>query len=191
MLFLSLVAAFGGAEVAVRRWRLVLGALSGAVSACAMPPTYVQTETYREPERSQIAEKVEYNAEQPSAEFFPNIESLLAYRRGACALPEQEQELLFREFRAERSDSSNLAILMLASCSPDQTPGLLADHLAKAGAMETGPSELQGLVELMSAQLRSYALVERRLRDTENRLERMITGLREIEAEMGGGDNGL
>jgi len=172
----------------VPRWRLLLWALSGAVSACAMPPTHVLTELYREPERSQMTERVE-SSTGPNAEPFPSVESLLAYRRGACALPGQEQELLLRGFQAEGSDRSTLAILMLASCAPDQTPELLANHLAKAGAMEHGLPGLEELVALMAAQLRSYTLVERRLRETENRLERMITGLREIEAEMGGGVN--
>lgn len=166
------------------KWRLVLWTLSAAVSGCTMAPAYVYTESYREAERSPMVERTE-----TASEPFPNVERLLTYRRDACALPAQEQELLLRESRSERSDNSTLAILMLASCAPDQTPGLLANYLTKAGAVSHGPPGLEELVELMAAQLRSYILVERRLRETENRLERMITGLREIEAEMGGGDN--
>ena len=165
-------------------WRLVLWALSVAASGCTVAPAHVYTESYREPERSPMAERTE-----TAHERFPNVERLLAYRRDACARPAQEQELLLRESRAERSDNSTLVILMLASCAPDKTPGLLANYLTKAGAMNHGPPGLEELVELMAAQLRSYILVERRLRETENRLERMITGLREIEAEMGGGEN--
>lgn len=168
----------------MRLRRLVLWALTGAVSACAMPPTHVLTEVYREPESVQFAVDAEQNAEP-----FTSVQSMLAYRSGVCALPEQQQASLLQEFRVERSDRATLGILMLASCSPDQTPGLLANHLVKAGAIEHAPPGLHELLALMGAQLRSYALVERRLRDTEHRLERMITGLREIEAQMGGGDH--
>lgn len=168
----------------MRHWRLVLLVLGGAASACAVQPAYVFTETYREPAGNQAEENLD-----ASSEIFPNLDSLLSYRRDLCALSGQDQDLVLRESQAEGSDRANLITLMLASCAPDQTPGLLANYLAKANDMEYGPAGLEHLVALMTAQLRSYALVERRLRDTENRLERMITGLREIEAEMGGGDN--
>jgi hypothetical protein len=159
-------------------------AVSGIACACTLQLPQVATETYCVADHSYVVEEAGHG-EYP----FPDLHSLLAYRRSACTLTDREQEGLLKELQVEDSDSSVLAILMLASCAPDQTPGLLANYLVKARAIETGPPGFAEMVALVGAQLRSYSLVERRLREVEARLERMITGIREIEAEMGGGRN--
>ncbi|MDQ2075938.1 hypothetical protein [Marinimicrobium sp. ABcell2] len=160
----------------------------GGLSACALQLPQVATETYCTPDHSYVLEESRQESKR-GVHPFPDLQSLVAYRRSACALTDLEQELLLAELQAEEGDASTMAILMLASCAPDQTPGLLANHLVKARAIDEGPPGFQDMVALLGAQLRSYSLVERRLRETEKQLERMITGIREIEAEMGGGNN--
>lgn len=116
---------------------------------------------------------------------FPNLESLVVYRRNACRLPEADRTDLLQEYQANESPTGIMATLMLASCTPDKTPGLLANSLTAARKLSQAPPGFEALLDLLSAQLRSYSLVEDRLRATETKLERVISGIRKIETEMG------
>src|SRR5690625_7191187 len=98
----------------MRPRRLVLWALTGAVSACAMPPTHVLTEVYREPESVQFAVDAEQNAE-----TFMRVQRLQAYRSGICALAEGQQASLLQEFRVVSVERDTVGVCMLARFSPD------------------------------------------------------------------------
>ena len=118
---------------------------------------------------------------------FPDLESLLAFREQVCQLSEQERMALRDQYRRAETDENVMSQLMLATCRPDQTPGLLANSLVLARNIEETPRGFDALLQLLSAESRSYALLEQRLRDTEQRLENTIEGIRAIEAEMGKG----
>lgn len=116
---------------------------------------------------------------------FSELESLLVYRERACRLSEGSRDELLRGYRELETPTAVMATLMLASCAPDKTPGLLANSLVEARRLENNTPGFDGLLSLLEAQLRSYSLIETELKKTRSRLDEMINGLREIEAEMG------
>lgn len=163
----------------IGRWVLMLVA---ALSACSF---YQPQAPERTLEPSAATPVETSRAPVVSGDPFPNLESLVVYRRNACSLPEVDRDDLLREYQANETRTGIMATLMLASCTPDKTPGLLANSLTAARELSKAPPGFEALLDLLSAQLRSYSLVEDRLRQTETRLERMISGIRKIESEMG------
>lgn len=125
--------------------------------------------------------------------FVPRSEAqaLLGYRRVQCARPKEERDALLQGYLEQSSKQAVMRTLMLASCAPDQTPGLLANALVKARNMEPHPEDVAALLDLLAAQAESYALLERRLNSTQKKLDDMIQGIRAIEAEMGETSNGM
>lgn len=116
---------------------------------------------------------------------FHNLESLVTFRHQACQLTVEERDRLLSAYREMTSDEAVLGALMLATCEPDQTPGLLANSLVAARNIERPPPGFPAFLELLAAEAKSYALLERRLRNTQKKLDDMIDGIRAIEAEMG------
>ena len=111
--------------------------------------------------------------------------ALLIFRREQCALGQEKRDLLVQQYVTQSSQQAVMKTLMLASCVPDQTPGLLVNTLAKARNLESLSPDIEALLDLFAAQAESYALLERRWRSTQKKLDDMISGLRTIETEMG------
>ncbi len=125
--------------------------------------------------------------------FLPNSEAnaLLGFRRVQCARPKEERDSLVQGYLEQSSRHAVMRALMLATCAPDQTPGLLANALVKARDMEPHSKDVAALLDLLAAQAESYSLLERRLNATQEKLDEMIQGIRAIEAEMGENSNGM
>lgn len=116
---------------------------------------------------------------------FPSLESMVTFRQKACQRPEEERDRMLRDYRDKASDESVLRTLMLATCAPEKTPGLLANSLVEARSLERSPPGFSAFLDLLAAEAQAYSLLERRLRQTQQKLEDMIEGIRTIEAEMG------
>lgn len=116
---------------------------------------------------------------------FHNLESLVTFRHEGCQLPVEERNQLLEAYREMSSDEAVLGALMLATCEPDRTPGLLANSLVEARSLQDPPPGFPAFLELLEAEAKSYSLLERRLRQTQQKLDDMIQGIRAIEAEMG------
>lgn len=116
---------------------------------------------------------------------FPDLESLVTFRQKTCQRPAQERDRMLSAYREATSDEALLKTLMLATCEPDQTPGLLANSLVEARDLQHPPPGFSAFLDLLAAEAKSYSLLDRRLRETRKRLEDMIEGIRTIEAEMG------
>ncbi len=116
---------------------------------------------------------------------FPSLESLVTFRQQACQRPEEERDRMLRDYREKTTDESVLRTLMLATCAPERTPGLLANSLVEARSLERSPPGFPAFLDLLAAEVQAYSLLERRLRQTQQKLEDMIEGIRAIEAEMG------
>lgn len=119
--------------------------------------------------------------------FVPEGEAvaLLEFRRAQCARPEAERDSMVQVYLSQSSRQAVMRTLMLATCAPDQTPGLLVNTLLKARDMEPHSADTAALLDLLAAQADSYGLLERRLNATRKKLDDMIQGIRAIEAEMG------
>lgn len=171
--------------MSVRHW-LVLGMVSSIIGCSSpfygepAPPSVDEPEEVKETP----AKKPQPTKESEEA-VFSELESLLVYRERACQLAEDSREQLLRGYQELETPTAVMATLMLASCAPDKTPGLLANSLVAARELDNATPGFKGLLNLLEAQLRSYSLIETELKKTRGRLEEMINGLRQIEAEMG------
>lgn len=127
---------------------------------------------------------------EPKVEPANTANALLGFRRVQCARPKEERDALIQDYLEQSSRQAVMRTLMLASCAPDQTPGLLANALVQAREMEPHSKNVAALLDLLAAQAESYALLERRLNSTQEKLDDMIRGIRAIEAEMGEAPDG-
>ena len=113
----------------------------------------------------------------------------LEARRELCLLPAQEQRKRLETLaaKAPRTDrEEKITRLLLATCQPDLTPGLLREALSDL--TETGdwsPAE-QSLIQLVRDLARSYRILEEKNQQLANQLEAIINGIRVIETELDG-----
>lgn len=127
-----------------------------------------------------------------------SVNQLLLERLALCNTPPAEQDaalirLLTVKDRPSEGDvnEDKLDALMLASCRPARTPGVLNQLLADLTAVGTWPEEYAAFFDLMIAGQRAYASVEKVYVDLEKSYadlkqehEKTIQGLSEIEAQI-------
>ncbi|HLS99469.1 MAG: hypothetical protein WDA10_08925 [Porticoccaceae bacterium] len=109
----------------------------------------------------------------------------LLARERLCALPRGEQRLRLMELSTPGRDrGERFSRLLLASCNPEATPGLLRQALGALGdGADFSPGE-RALVALIRDQARSYRVLEERNAELAARLAETIDGIRDIEADM-------
>jgi hypothetical protein len=78
---------------------------------------------------------------------------------------------------------TQLKALMLATCRPARTPGLLKNLLINVAQYEW-PPEYIALFDLLEAEYGAYAVLEERYRDLEKRHQQTIDGIGRIEQSL-------
>lgn len=162
---------------------LVALVLVGLAGACT-PVAHVSTQPQIDEKQTLEIWPVPVRPAQGDGEF-QSLEDLLAFRGDVCARSENKREALVERFRNDDSHEAVMGALMLATCEPDQTPGLLANSLLAARQLEDTPPGFDGFLDLLAAEAQAYALVEKRLRRTQRQLDEMVEGIRDIETQMG------
>ncbi|MGQ9426025.1 hypothetical protein ACXYTJ_04505 [Gilvimarinus sp. F26214L] len=79
---------------------------------------------------------------------------------------------------------SRLKALMLASCDPARTPGLIGRFLQSMRRYSHWPPEYEGLFDLLEEQYRAYVLLDDRYRELETRHQKTIEGIGNIERSL-------
>lgn len=128
---------------------------------------------------------------------YRSISDLLTLRLQLCNRPAQmRKEFLATqpEPLAEREnpvDEQKLNALLLASCEPARTPGVLNQLLAELTAEGTWPEDYAAFFDLLIAAQKSYASVEKLYLQLQadhaalqDEHERTILGLGEIESQL-------
>jgi len=117
-----------------------------------------------------------------------SVHQLLVERLALCSGPDQEAYLNQVNARATSPangvDEEKLNALLLASCKPARTPGVLNQLLADLTASGTWPEEYAAFFDLLIAGQRAYATVEKVYLDLKEEHEKTIQGLSEIEAQI-------
>ncbi|MFA5495864.1 MAG: hypothetical protein WC247_13910 [Porticoccaceae bacterium] len=110
----------------------------------------------------------------------------LVTRQLLCALPmvEQRARLMETALEAGSDRDHKLQRVLLASCHPEHTPGLLREALNDLGDDRHWSDGERALVALLRDHARSYRLLEEKNSDLAAQLEATINGIREIEADM-------
>ncbi|MAT52554.1 MAG: hypothetical protein CMK32_15355 [Porticoccaceae bacterium] len=129
------------------------------------------------------------SANTPALSFEPesDVSAWLNQRQQLCALAPEEQRLRL-EALANREgtqlEGDRLERVLLASCRPDLTPGILREALSALQPGSDWTSAQHALVALLWDTARSYQVLETRNTELKNELEKTIDGIRKIEADM-------
>ena len=120
-----------------------------------------------------------------------SIEDLLIERLTLCNDPPEELDAYLSPIIARTTvadegtvDEEKLDALLLASCKPARTPGMLNQLLADLTTAGTWPEEYAAFFYLLIAGQRAYASVEKIYLDLKSEHEKTIQGLSEIEAQI-------
>jgi len=126
-----------------------------------------------------------------------SVNQLLIERLALCNASQEEQDAYMKQnlassdVKAGSVDENKLNALLLASCKPARTPGVLNQLLADLTAAGTWPEEYAAFFDLLIAGQRAYASVEKVYVDLEKAYgdlkqvhEKTIQGLSEIEAQI-------
>lgn len=161
----------------MKNWIFLLGMLAGGCSTSVM---------LRNPLPDVDAVETRDGVLQPER----TIHQLLVERLALCSSPEAEQETYLNRMSERESipvngvDEEKLNALLLASCKPARTPGVLNQLLADLTVSGTWPEEYAAFFDLLIAGQRAYATVEKVYLDLKTEHEKTIQGLSEIEAQI-------
>lgn len=170
----------------MNKWLLVILLGCSGCSSSLLP--------FKQPGVASIYEVNDGNMLQPQR----SVGELLNLRLRLCSEPSEgarnamadDLPALSRE-QEGAVDEKQLNALLLASCEPARTPGVLNQLLAQLTAEGTWPEEYAALFDLLIAGQRAYATVERLYQELEANYvalqeehEQTILGLGEIETQI-------
>ena len=116
----------------------------------------------------------------------PVGDRLLARREALCSLPLDEQGTTLRRLDQAKSGLSRpqqFERLLLASCRPDLTPGLLREALVGASAIPDLADSERRLIQMIKDFDLSYRQFEEKNAQLKSNLTKTINGIRDIENE--------
>lgn len=120
----------------------------------------------------------------PPPKVMPSTRDWLEVRAVLCRQGVPEQRARMMELAvAGKSFEEQMERLLLASCQPERTPGLLREALAQVDERHASESEL-ALISLLRDHARSYRVLEEKNKQLAEQLEATISGIREIETEV-------
>lgn len=117
----------------------------------------------------------------------------LEERDRLCRLTMDEQKQKFKQIEEggdKSTKESRMTRMLLSSCSPDMTPGLLRQALNDVSKIDDLSPDERRLIELVRSFEQSNRILESRNQSLKSDLEETVNGIREIEADIGGMDNG-
>ncbi|MEX1033036.1 MAG: hypothetical protein WDZ30_06715 [Cellvibrionaceae bacterium] len=131
---------------------------------------------------------------EPEPDQYLSIADWLVQRQTACDLSNDAIDAHLERYRGSFSNApdegdpaqlvhaySQLKALMLASCNPARTPGLLNNFLTAVRDYSHWPPEYKALFDLLASEQRAYALLEQKYRELEARHKKTIEGIGNIE----------
>lgn len=174
---------------------ILLAGLIFFVNACS-PVTIIRTERL-------VKVPVEPVVDRETRQSLVPVAQLLAARQVLCRLPTVERDgrlRLYRRFFIEKEgDEAGLQsetgaavsqqthlfyALMLATCEPHRTPGLMSEMLSAADATGGWPEEHEALLDLLMAERDAYTALNDEYRELLQQHEKTIQGIKNIEAEI-------
>lgn len=142
-------------------------------------------------------ESVSSVAQLPDEEVYPEgqlrprrkIDELLVQRLDICGVPLEQRATVVSSLNVapvevDGVDEDLLNQLLVASCSPATTPGVLNQLLADLTSAGTWPEAYAAFFDLLISGQRAYAAVEKVYLDLKQEHEKTIQGLSEIETQI-------
>lgn len=112
------------------------------------------------------------------------ISKLLSSRQRFCGMPELERAAQIAARRNSAAENTQFELLLLASCNPALTPGLLRNTLKKLANHADWTLEKQALYNLILDHSRAYDFLENEYRNLQQELDDAIKGIQQIERDM-------
>ena len=119
-----------------------------------------------------------------SEQSLPTISEVLLYRKQVCQSDKDKQEQWLQQYRAVEKSWVDLERLILASCRPDMTPGVLKNQLVKLKKQNNWPEDYKALFALMSAQINALNNSVEQKQQTIDQLNKTIEALTRIEQDL-------
>lgn len=120
---------------------------------------------------------------QPAPESPSALDKWLLTRQRLCTMPSDEQRIQLQALATVRGEQS-IERVFLASCNPEQTPGLLREALSNLDPQDDWSSGQYALLAMIQDHARSYRILEEKNTQLAKQLETTINGIREIETDM-------
>lgn len=133
----------------------------------------------------------------PEEEYYLPVADWLVQRKTVCQQDNDAINTQLERYRQSFSDDlppgehaqivqaySQLKALMLASCDPARTPGLLKNFLDAITDHSHWPPEYTALFDLLQSEYQAYSLLEKKHRDLEARHQKTIDGIGNIEKSL-------
>lgn len=130
-------------------------------------------------------------------ESYLPVSDWLVQRQTTCQQDDEAIDAQLTRYRQSFSDStpsgedeqivlaySQLKALMLATCKPARTPGLLKNFLDAITEYEHWPPEYSALFDLLQDEYQAYALLEQQYRALRARHQKTIDGIGNIEQSL-------
>lgn len=123
----------------------------------------------------------------PMSVFYTSAEQWLLSRHKLCQLPVSEQRAHLQVLSAQQQQltkNNKITRLLLSTCNPELTPGLLSEALHSISEDDTWSVTELYLIEIIRAFNQSYSILDANNQKLEQDLETTINGIREIETEI-------
>ncbi len=155
-----------------------------AVAGCLLLSACKTSEVPRSPPLPEQEQQRESRQSGALVTLPSRAEWLLLKRDNLCERSPEERRALYEELAGSRDDNSAEHRVLLASCRPEQTPGLLREALSALPENEEWTAAERALFRLLEDHARSYRILEDKNRELESQLKTTIEGIREIETDM-------
>ena len=101
-----------------------------------------------------------------------------------CVLSKTEQTNRMEALSRQDSTDANIELLMLASCKPHMTPGIMRNALVRLKKREELPKEFQSFFAIMMAQLNASEQLARQQQALIDQLNTTVEELTKIEKDI-------
>lgn len=113
-----------------------------------------------------------------------SVAEWLAQRQAICAGLDKVNEVVPPGTQPAQTMEEKLDLLMITTCRPASTPGLLSEVLHSLAKNGPWPEEYLALFDLLNSGQKAYASVEKLYLDLKTEHEKTIQGLSEIENDI-------
>ncbi len=154
------------------------------LSGCAL---LTPSDVRRDPNPVQVEEApaaaaLELENAEPSPER--SVAEWLSQRQAICAGLDKATEPNPAKQGGTQTREDTLDLLMMTTCRPASTPGLLSEVLQSLTKLGPWPEEYLALFGLLNSGQKAYAEVEKLYHDLKSEHEKTIQGLSEIENDI-------
>ncbi len=113
-----------------------------------------------------------------------SVAEWLSQRQAICAGLDKVAESVPSKQQFTQTVEDRLNLLMITTCRPASTPGLLSEVLHGLTKLGPWPEEYLALFDLLNSGQKAYASVEKLYHDLKTEHEKTIQGLSEIENDI-------